>query len=144
MRAAYAEAGEKPAPVFSGSIWPVLDSSAFGKIGTRSDAMSFHPAIQPDRMGSSPAFAAIALQPGKEESMRSHLVYSAGLQVPNRFLLATITIRAVRALHIDSTRTEDTANQVLAEIATGRYVDAEMPEVAPLPAIEALLVTPAA
>lgn len=76
--------------------------------------------------------------------MRSQLVYSAGVQIPNRFLLAAIAIRAIRALHIDSARTEDTANQVLAEIGMGRYIDAELPEPAPAPAIEALAITPAA
>jgi hypothetical protein len=76
--------------------------------------------------------------------MRSDLVYSAGLRVENRFLLATIVMRAVRVLHIQSTRTEDTANHVFAEIAAGRGVNAKLPEIAPLPAIEALLITPAA
>jgi len=76
--------------------------------------------------------------------MRSELVYSAGLQIENRFLLATIAMRAVRTLHINSSRTEDTANKVLAEIAKGRYVDAEIPEFVPPPAIEALLISPAA
>jgi hypothetical protein len=75
--------------------------------------------------------------------MRSELVYCAGLQVGNRFLLATIAMRAVRTLHINSARTEDTANQVLAEIAKGRYADAEVPELAPLPTIEPLLISPA-
>lgn len=59
--------------------------------------------------------------------MRSQLVYSAGANVPNRFLLTTIVMRAVRTLHIDFTRTEDTANQVLADVASGRYVDAKAP-----------------
>lgn len=76
--------------------------------------------------------------------MRSDLVYSAGLQVENRFLLATIVMRAVRTLHIDSTRTEDTANQVFADIAKGRYVHAQLPEIAPPPSIEPLLITSAA
>ena len=93
---------------------------------------------------SSPAFAAIALQPGKGANMRSELVYSAGLQISNRFLLASIAMRAVRSLHINSARTEDTANRVLAEIATGRYVEVKVPELAPLPAIEPLLISPAA
>ena len=43
--------------------------------------------------------------------MRSNLVYSAGLKIENRFLLATVVMRAVRKLHIDSTRTEDTTNR---------------------------------
>ena len=49
--------------------------------------------------------------------MRSDLVYSAGLQVHNRFLLASAVMRAVRKLHIDSTRTEDTINKVFVEMA---------------------------
>jgi len=76
--------------------------------------------------------------------MRSELVYSAGLRIPNRFLLATVTIKAVQSLHISTTRTEDTANRVFEEVAQGRYVDVTMPEVVPQPAIEPLLVAPAA
>ncbi len=76
--------------------------------------------------------------------MRSELVYSAGLQIENRFLLATIVMRAVRSLHIDSTRTEDTANRVFTEIASGRYTQATLPEPVPPPLIEPLLITPAA
>lgn len=76
--------------------------------------------------------------------MRSQLVYSAGLHIPNRFLLATVVMRAVRTLHVGSTRTEDTANKVLSEIASGRYIDTEAPELAPMPAIEPLLITSAA
>jgi hypothetical protein len=71
--------------------------------------------------------------------MRSWLVYSAGTQVTNRFLLATIAMRAVRRLHIDSTRTEETTNRVLAEIAGGSYTDTALPEIVPMPAIEPLL-----
>ena len=44
--------------------------------------------------------------------MRSELVYSAGIKIANRFLLATVAIKAVRKLHISTTRTEDTANVV--------------------------------
>jgi len=76
--------------------------------------------------------------------MRSELVYSAEIQIENRFLLATVVMRAIRRLHIDTTRTEDTANDVFAEIATGRYKHGELPELAPLPLIEPLLITPAA
>jgi hypothetical protein len=76
--------------------------------------------------------------------MRSELVYSAEIQIENRFLLATVVMRAIRRLHIDTTRTEDTANHVFAEIATGRYKHGELPELAPLPLIEPLLITPAA
>ena len=76
--------------------------------------------------------------------MRSELVYSAGRAVANRFLLATVAIRAVRALHIDSTRTEDTANKVFSEISEGRYVPQSLPEPTPPPLIEPLLIAPAA
>jgi hypothetical protein len=76
--------------------------------------------------------------------MRSELVYSAGLQIENRFLLATTVMRAVRKLHINSTRTEDTTNQVLGEVAQGRFTEVKMPEITPPPAIEALLITSAA
>lgn len=76
--------------------------------------------------------------------MRSDLVYSAGLKVENRFLLATIVMRAVKMLHIQSTRTEDTANHVFAEIAAGRGIHARLPEIAPLPTIEPLMITSAA
>jgi hypothetical protein len=73
--------------------------------------------------------------------MRSDLVYSAGLQIENRFLLATTVMQAVRKLHVSSTRTEDTANQVFADVASGRYVDAKLPEIVPPPAIDVLLIT---
>jgi hypothetical protein len=76
--------------------------------------------------------------------MRSTLVYSAGLQVENRFLLATVVMRAVRRLHVPATRTEDTANQVFAEIAEGKYAPPPLPEPPPPALIEPLLVAPAA
>ncbi len=76
--------------------------------------------------------------------MRSNLVYSAGRVIENRFLLATVVIRAVRMLHINSTRTEDTANRIFSEISEGRYASATLPAPAPPPLIDALLITPAA
>jgi hypothetical protein len=76
--------------------------------------------------------------------MRSNLVYSAGLKIENRFLLATVVMRAVRKLHIDSTRTEDTTNRVFSEVAGGKYVSVQMPAVVAAPAIEPLLIAPAA
>ena len=76
--------------------------------------------------------------------MRSDLVHSAGRAIENRFLLATVVMRAIRALHIDSTRTEDTANKVLADVSQGRYVPAAVPDPVPPPLIEPLLITPAA
>lgn len=75
--------------------------------------------------------------------MRSQLVFEAGLKIENRFLLATTTMQATRKLHINSTRTEDTVNRVLAEVATGTQVHGTLPEVAPPPAIDILLITPA-
>lgn len=76
--------------------------------------------------------------------MRSDLVYSAALKIENRFLLATTVMSAVRRLHINSTRTEDTANRVFADVAVGRYAHGELPEVAPPPAIDVLLIAPVA
>ncbi|HEX3661570.1 MAG TPA: hypothetical protein VHU89_09075 [Acidobacteriaceae bacterium] len=76
--------------------------------------------------------------------MRSNLVYSAGLQIGNRFLLATVVMRAVRRLHVSATRTEDTANQVFAEIAEGKYVPPPLPDPEPPALIDALMVAPAA
>jgi len=76
--------------------------------------------------------------------MRSDLVYSAGRSIENRFLLATVAFRAVRALHIDSTRTEDTANKVFSDISQGRYTPKALAEPAPPPLIEPLLITAAA
>jgi hypothetical protein len=73
--------------------------------------------------------------------MRSKLVYSAGLKIENRFLLSATVMRAVRKLHINSSRTEDTLNRVFADVAEGRYVDVELPPVPPPPTIEALVVT---
>jgi len=76
--------------------------------------------------------------------MRSDLVYSAGRVIENRFLLATVVIRAVRALHIDSTRTEDTANRAFSDISQGRFVSLTLPEPPSPPLIEPLLIAPAA
>jgi hypothetical protein len=76
--------------------------------------------------------------------MRSELVYSAGIRIPNRFLLTTLTIKAVKSLHITSTRTEDTANRVFTDVASGHFTDVKMPSVVAQPAIEPLLITSAA
>lgn len=73
--------------------------------------------------------------------MRSGLVYEAGLKIENRFLLATTTMLATRRLHVNSTRTEDTANRVLAEVGRGTRVHGKLPEITPPPAIDALLIT---
>lgn len=76
--------------------------------------------------------------------MRSDLVYSAGHSIENRFLLATVVCQVIRTLHIDATRTEDTANQALSDISQGRYIPMELPEPARPPLAERLLITPAA
>lgn len=76
--------------------------------------------------------------------MRSSLVYEAGLKIENRFLLAATAMRAARMLHVSSTRTEDTVNRVLAEVASGTQIYRALPKVTPPPAIEELLITPAA
>jgi hypothetical protein len=68
--------------------------------------------------------------------MRSDLVFKAELQVINRFLLASIAMRVARRLHTSSNATEHTVNQVFTDIANGRFTDAKLPAVAPLPAIE--------
>jgi hypothetical protein len=72
--------------------------------------------------------------------MRSKLVYSAGLKIENRFLLSATVMRAVRKLHVSSSRTEDTLNRVFADVAEGRYIDVTLPEIAPPPTIDALVV----
>jgi hypothetical protein len=74
--------------------------------------------------------------------MRSDLVYSAGLQVHNRFLLASAVMRAVRKLHVDSTRTEDTINRVFTEVGKNNKLISKLPEVVPPPAIDTLLLVP--
>jgi len=74
--------------------------------------------------------------------MRSELVYKAGLKIENRFLLASTMMRAVQKLHVNSRRTEDTLNTILAEIGESRYTHGNLPKVVPPPPIEALLVAP--
>lgn len=71
--------------------------------------------------------------------MRSQLVYSAGTQISNRFLLSTIAMNAVRKLHINSTRVEDTTNQVFSDVANGSYVQVTMPALKAAPVIDDLL-----
>jgi hypothetical protein len=73
--------------------------------------------------------------------MRSELVYSAGLKIENRFLLSVTVMRAARRFHVNSRRTEDTLNRVLADVAEGRYTDLELPEITPPPPIDELVVS---
>lgn len=76
--------------------------------------------------------------------MRSQLVFESVRKINNRFLLATTVMLATKKLHVNSTRTEDTINRVLTEVATGTPLHGKLPEVVPPPAIDALLITPAA
>lgn len=71
--------------------------------------------------------------------MRSQLVYSAGIQISNRFLLSTVAMNAVRKLHINSTRVEDTTNHVFSQVANGSFVQVSMPELKVVPTIDPLL-----
>jgi hypothetical protein len=48
-------------------------------------------------------------------------------------------MNAVRKLHINSTRVEDTTNHVFSEVANGNFVEVKMPEMKAIPAIDPLL-----
>jgi hypothetical protein len=116
--------------------------TSVGTSGTAADRQVFETLkVQPRSLPKSWLFAAHALHTGEgEKIMRSWLVYSAGIQVNNRFLLATIAMRAVRRLHINSTRTEETTNRVLEQIASGSFTDTSFPELTPAPAMEPVLI----
>ena len=75
--------------------------------------------------------------------MRSDLIYAAGLQVENRFLLASTAMRAVRKLHVGATRTEDTINRIFTEIAQSRPFIGALPKIEPPPPIDAFIITTA-
>ena len=75
--------------------------------------------------------------------MRSELVYAAGLQIENRFLLACTAMQAVRKLHVVATRTEDTINRIFTEVANGQPIVHKLPEIEPPPAIDVLLIASA-
>ena len=51
-------------------------------------------------------------------------------------------MQAVRKLHINSTRTEDTSNRVLVDVAEGRYAHGTLPEIEPPPTIDVLVIAP--
>lgn len=74
--------------------------------------------------------------------MRSDLVHRASRRIENKFLLATTLMQAVRKLHVTSTRTEDTSNQVLVDVAEGRYAHGALPEIEPPPAIDLFVIAP--
>jgi hypothetical protein len=106
--------------------------------------LSSHGQLDPPlRAGRAPALAANSPQPQIKEPMRSELVYRAGLKIENKFLLSTTVMQAVRKLHINSTRTEDTSNRVLIDVAEGRYAHGVLPEIVPPPAIDVLIIAPA-
>jgi len=71
--------------------------------------------------------------------MRSQLVFDAGEKIVNRFLLASTVMRATKKLHVPSTRTEDTANRIFADVAKGSPLHAPLPEVVPPPVIGELI-----
>ena len=87
-----------------------------------------------------PGLAANVPAPELRLNLRSELVYEANLKIENRFLLAATAMRAARKLHVSSTRTEDTVNLVLVEVANGTRVYAKLPEITPPPAIEELVI----
>lgn len=76
--------------------------------------------------------------------MRSDLVYAAGLQVENRFLLASTVMHVVRRFHVVATRTEDTINNVFTEVAKNPRFIGRLPEITPPPPIDEVLIVPAA
>ena len=49
--------------------------------------------------------------------MRSQMVYAAGTHIKNRFLLAATVMQAVRKLHVEATRTEETINRAFTSVA---------------------------
>jgi hypothetical protein len=75
--------------------------------------------------------------------MRSKLVFDAGIRIQNRFLLAATVMRAAKKLHVNSTRSEDTVNEVFAEVAKGTYAHGELPEIVPPAPIDALVISTA-
>jgi hypothetical protein len=50
-------------------------------------------------------------------------------------------MRAAKRLHVSSTRTEDTVNRVLTEVANGTRVHGDLPEVPSPDPIDLLLIT---
>ena len=51
-------------------------------------------------------------------------------------------MRAVRKLHVDSTRTEDTINRVFTEVGKSNKLISKLPDVVPPPTIDTLLMVP--
>jgi hypothetical protein len=74
--------------------------------------------------------------------MRSELVYSARVKIKNNFLLAATVMRAVRKLHVSSSRTEDTLNKIFEKVSEGGFAHGELPEVTPPPPIDMLVISP--
>jgi hypothetical protein len=68
--------------------------------------------------------------------MRSDKVFEAASQIPNRYRLCQAAARATRRLHIPSTRTQDTMNDVLTDIGGGRFGGVVKNQDPPLPPSE--------
>jgi hypothetical protein len=65
--------------------------------------------------------------------MRSDKVFEAAIQIPNRYSLCQAAARATRRLHVPSTRTQDTMNDVLTDIGVGKYGGVIKEQEAPQP-----------
>jgi hypothetical protein len=66
-------------------------------------------------------------------------VYSAAVKLQNRYRLCSTVSRGARRLHIPSTRTEDTINNVFTTIAAGTYTEPALPILPESPAPEKLV-----
>lgn len=55
--------------------------------------------------------------------MQTHLMFAAEKKVDHEFLLASIAMKAVRRMHRDGERTQDTALRVFSILAHGEPVD---------------------
>lgn len=62
---------------------------------------------------------------GQRNSVRSSLVYSAVREVPNRFELCHIVIKATRGFHVPHADVANTINQVLAAVQSSDYATLE-------------------
>jgi hypothetical protein len=53
--------------------------------------------------------------------MLSENIFPAASRIPNRYKLCQALAKATRRLHLPSTRTQDTTNQILIDIGRGTY-----------------------
>jgi hypothetical protein len=63
--------------------------------------------------------------------MRSEMVYAAGIHIKNRFLLASTVMQAVRKLHVQATRTEETINKAFDTVSDPQEQPASPSEALP-------------